>query len=361
MGCLSLDYSFGYNGMEKDPEMKGDGNSYTTEFRQYDPRLGRWLSLDPMKQQFPEMSPYVAFANNPIYYNDPLGLEPGDGDKPSGGSEGDKHTDCSGKTWTHMGSENGGWRKDTNMPEVIVIAKLKMPSTTSSFTGGIVTNSIEQQGFWDAVSNANSMGIHDLFFGSGEGNYDNSIDQASYLRGQSQGYLFASAQAALEITAGGGVAGGGLATGPGALVISSAGVVMIAHGEGVLATATANEIIVLAKLAKITIMNMESGTESSSDENGDYEDASGGEVQPSESREYITVKKGDKTYHIGEKRVKEWKKNPRNPHNPRGDQVSFKKGTPKGSYKLRGSKSGNNQKRTPTPAELEMWEKYRKK
>ncbi|MBI3220470.1 MAG: hypothetical protein HYZ44_13235, partial [Bacteroidetes bacterium] len=48
-------YTFGYNGMEKDPETKGDGNSYTTEFRQYDPRLGRWASLDPLMKQFPWM------------------------------------------------------------------------------------------------------------------------------------------------------------------------------------------------------------------------------------------------------------------------------------------------------------------
>ena len=68
------EYRYAYNGMEKDPELKGEGNSYTTEFRQYDPRLGRWLSLDPLMMQFPSMSPYVAFDNNPIFYTDPLGL-----------------------------------------------------------------------------------------------------------------------------------------------------------------------------------------------------------------------------------------------------------------------------------------------
>jgi RHS repeat-associated protein len=60
--------------MEKDPEVKGEGNSYTTEFRQYDPRLGRWLSLDPLMAQFPWMSPYCAFDNNPVLYVDPYGL-----------------------------------------------------------------------------------------------------------------------------------------------------------------------------------------------------------------------------------------------------------------------------------------------
>src|SRR5690554_5846680 len=63
-----------FNGMEHDGEVSGEGNSYTTEFRQYDPRLGRWKSLDPLMAQFPWQSPYVAFDNNPIFYTDPLGL-----------------------------------------------------------------------------------------------------------------------------------------------------------------------------------------------------------------------------------------------------------------------------------------------
>lgn len=64
-----------YHGMEQDMEVSGSGNSYTTEFRQYDPRLGRWKSLDPLARKYPHQSPYAAFNNNPIYFNDPLGLE----------------------------------------------------------------------------------------------------------------------------------------------------------------------------------------------------------------------------------------------------------------------------------------------
>lgn len=67
-------YRYGFNGMEKDDEAKGRGNSYTTEFRQYDPRLGRWLSIDPLFKNFPWQSPYVAFDNNPILNTDPKGL-----------------------------------------------------------------------------------------------------------------------------------------------------------------------------------------------------------------------------------------------------------------------------------------------
>ena len=46
-------YRYAYNGMELDNEVSGDGNSYTTEFRQYDPRLGRWKSLDPLMAKYP--------------------------------------------------------------------------------------------------------------------------------------------------------------------------------------------------------------------------------------------------------------------------------------------------------------------
>jgi len=45
----SGNYRYGYNGMELDNEVSGNGNSYTTEFRQYDPRLGRWKSLDQLR------------------------------------------------------------------------------------------------------------------------------------------------------------------------------------------------------------------------------------------------------------------------------------------------------------------------
>ena len=69
------EYRYGFNGMEKDDEVKSAGNSYTTEFRQYDSRLGRWLSLDPLMAKYPGQSAYAGFNNNPMFFVDPLGLE----------------------------------------------------------------------------------------------------------------------------------------------------------------------------------------------------------------------------------------------------------------------------------------------
>jgi RHS repeat-associated protein len=82
-------YRYGYQGSEKDDEVKGEGNSYTTEFRLLDPRLGRWLSIDPLAAQFPWQSPYVSMDNNPILLNDVLGDCP---DCPKESQQGDIHT-----------------------------------------------------------------------------------------------------------------------------------------------------------------------------------------------------------------------------------------------------------------------------
>ena len=46
-------YRYGFNGMEKDDEIKGDGNSYDFGARMLDQRLGRWLSIDSKFKSFP--------------------------------------------------------------------------------------------------------------------------------------------------------------------------------------------------------------------------------------------------------------------------------------------------------------------
>jgi len=78
----SADYRYGFNGMEKDDEVKGEGSSYSANYRFYDPRIGRWKSLDPVVHA--KFSPYSAFDNNPILYKDPSGAdsEGGEGDPP---------------------------------------------------------------------------------------------------------------------------------------------------------------------------------------------------------------------------------------------------------------------------------------
>ena len=63
-------YRYGFNGMEKDDEVKGGGNSYDFGARIYDPRLGQWLSLDPLVTKYPALTPYGFCSNNPIIFID---------------------------------------------------------------------------------------------------------------------------------------------------------------------------------------------------------------------------------------------------------------------------------------------------
>lgn len=71
---LPNDYRFGFNGMEKDNELKGVGNSLDFGARMYDSRLGRFLSLDPIKRMYPWNSPYAFAENSPIAFLDEEGL-----------------------------------------------------------------------------------------------------------------------------------------------------------------------------------------------------------------------------------------------------------------------------------------------
>ncbi len=68
-------YRYGFGNQEMDNEIKGNGNSYSYTFRMYDPRLVRWLSVDPHAERYPSMSGYSAFANNPINVIDPDGRD----------------------------------------------------------------------------------------------------------------------------------------------------------------------------------------------------------------------------------------------------------------------------------------------
>ncbi|MBO6517975.1 MAG: hypothetical protein JJ975_15660 [Bacteroidia bacterium] len=58
-------YRFGFNGMEADDEVNDKGNSYAFKYRIHDPRLGRFLSRDPLSADYPWNSSY-AFAENSV-------------------------------------------------------------------------------------------------------------------------------------------------------------------------------------------------------------------------------------------------------------------------------------------------------
>ena len=67
---------FGLNGKEKTNEIHNAmGTNVDFGDGMYDPRVGRWLSMDPMASKYPGSSPYLFGANSPIITVDPNGGE----------------------------------------------------------------------------------------------------------------------------------------------------------------------------------------------------------------------------------------------------------------------------------------------
>jgi RHS repeat-associated protein len=58
-------YKYGFQGQEKDDEIKGAGNSVNYTYRMHDPRLGRFFAVDPLASEYAWNSPY-AFSENRV-------------------------------------------------------------------------------------------------------------------------------------------------------------------------------------------------------------------------------------------------------------------------------------------------------
>ena len=68
-------YRYGFNGKENDNEVKGVGDQQDYGMRVYDPRVGRFLSVDPFSRKFAYYSPYQFAGNTPIQAIDLDGAE----------------------------------------------------------------------------------------------------------------------------------------------------------------------------------------------------------------------------------------------------------------------------------------------
>ena len=69
-------YRYGFNGKEKDGEgMGGGGSTYDYGFRIYNPGLGKFLSVDPLSQEYPYYTPYQFAGNKVVMAIDLDGLE----------------------------------------------------------------------------------------------------------------------------------------------------------------------------------------------------------------------------------------------------------------------------------------------
>jgi RHS repeat-associated protein len=70
-------YRYGLNGKENDDDVKGIGLQQDYGMRIYDPRVGKFLSVDPLTRSYAELSPYQFASNTPIAAVDIDGQEAG--------------------------------------------------------------------------------------------------------------------------------------------------------------------------------------------------------------------------------------------------------------------------------------------
>jgi RHS repeat-associated protein len=68
-------YRYGFQGQEKDDELKGEGNSLNYTYRMHDPRIGRFFARDPLANEYPWYSPYSFGGNKVIRFVELEGLE----------------------------------------------------------------------------------------------------------------------------------------------------------------------------------------------------------------------------------------------------------------------------------------------
>jgi RHS repeat-associated protein len=165
------DYRYGFNGKENDNEVKGEGNQQDYGMRIYDPRLGKFLSVDPLKDEFPWNSPY-AFAENDVINNIDL----------DGAEKLSKDELLEFQKWN-----------DTRLKQIGRNLHLQL---------------IALRGASDAVFNASFLGLPDLFSGTNLGDYTDVAEQEAYLRGRIGGDIGYQLFALSEIGSGGGIAGG---------------------------------------------------------------------------------------------------------------------------------------------------------
>jgi RHS repeat-associated protein len=57
---------YGFNGKEKDPSVEWGSATYDYGFRIYNPTIAKFLSVDPLTQSYPELTPYQFASNSPI-------------------------------------------------------------------------------------------------------------------------------------------------------------------------------------------------------------------------------------------------------------------------------------------------------
>ena len=130
-------YRYGFQGQEKDDEIKGEGNSLNFKYRMYDNRVGRFFATDPLEAKYPWNSPYAFSENRLIDGIELEGLE--------WKTTKDKEGNLIGAEYVGL-DENGNPPKGT-VPSIAIPVKLQgIEIIANKATGDTTTKDIEISG-----------------------------------------------------------------------------------------------------------------------------------------------------------------------------------------------------------------------
>jgi RHS repeat-associated protein len=211
-------YRYGFNGKENDNEIKGEGDQQDYGMRIYDPRLGKFLSVDPITADYPELTPYQFASNSPIDGVDRDGLE---------------------------------------------FSSSKLKAINKTIAALKTVAGPMAHGVGDGIADANSFGISDHMpdwsgCNTNNGNEYEGIEKISYFVGRALGATIVLDQALGEGGAAAGMAGSGVG------VLPAIGVG--AHALAVASTATYDLSWAMAKLLALGVdLNADTGGESTDD------------------------------------------------------------------------------------------------
>lgn len=104
-------------------KLKADTGNFYYGARYYDPHISIWLSVDPMSDQRPGLTPYNFVSNNPIMRTDPTGMlddwyENKLGEIVWYDRVDESFTDESGSNWENVGETLDDVKQHLNVPEI---------------------------------------------------------------------------------------------------------------------------------------------------------------------------------------------------------------------------------------------------
>ncbi|WP_422106244.1 hypothetical protein [Winogradskyella sp.] len=153
-------YRYGFQGQEKDDEIKGEGNSINYKYRMHDSRVGRFFAVDPLDWQYSYNSPYAFSENRVIDGYELEGLEvvvDNDGN-PTG-----KYNVQKNEGPTQMAQSINNWAKENGYMEVSWEDIVNWNKDTYINKNGNVKNYSDRgdKGFWDAnINKDEKLNIH---------------------------------------------------------------------------------------------------------------------------------------------------------------------------------------------------------